>query len=40
VLAEARLRPADPDPEPVARRVVTLVPRHGTRVVLEGAAAA
>ena len=40
VLAEARLRAADPDPERIARRVVTLVPKRGTRVVLEGAAAA
>jgi cytochrome P450 len=35
VLGEARLRAADPEPEPVARRMVTLVPKHGTMVVLE-----
>jgi cytochrome P450 len=35
VLAEARLRPADPAPEPIARRMITMVPKHGTRVVLE-----
>ena len=35
VLAEARLRAADPDPEPMARRMITMVPKHGTRVVLE-----
>ncbi|HEV3234159.1 MAG TPA: cytochrome P450 [Candidatus Dormibacteraeota bacterium] len=35
VLAEARLSAADPRPEPIARRMVTMVPKHGTRVVLE-----
>ena len=36
VLGEARLRAADAHEEPVARRMVTLVPKHGTRVVYEG----
>ena len=35
VLAEARLRAADPLPEVIARRMITMVPKHGTRVVLE-----
>ncbi|MFY9614239.1 MAG: cytochrome P450 [Candidatus Dormiibacterota bacterium] len=35
VLAEARLSAADRQPEPIARRMVTMVPKHGTRVVLE-----
>ena len=35
VLAEARLSAADPNPEPMARRMITMVPKHGTRVVLE-----
>ncbi|MDP9326464.1 MAG: cytochrome P450, partial [Candidatus Dormibacteraeota bacterium] len=35
VLAEARLSAADPRPEPIARRMVTMVPKHGTRVILE-----
>jgi cytochrome P450 len=35
VLAEARLRAADPEPEATARRMITMVPKHGTRVVLE-----
>jgi cytochrome P450 len=36
VLSEARLRAADPQTEPVARRMITLVPKHGTRVILDG----
>jgi hypothetical protein len=35
VLAEARLRAADPRPEPITRRLITMVPKHGTRVVME-----
>jgi cytochrome P450 len=35
VLSEARLRAADPETEPVARRMITLVPKHGTRVILD-----
>jgi cytochrome P450 len=37
VLAQLRLRAVDPAMEPTVRRAVTLVPRHGTRVVIEGA---
>jgi len=37
VLASTRLRAADPDLEQVRRRIVTLAPRHGTRVVVDGA---
>ena len=33
VLAGARLRPASPTPEPISLHAVTLVPRHGARVI-------
>jgi cytochrome P450 len=35
VLSLASLRPASPRPEPIALHAITLVPRHGARVVLE-----
>ena len=35
VLTSTRLRAARPGLEPVQRRIVTLAPRHGTRVLLE-----
>ncbi len=37
VLERASLRPADPEPERVQFRAITLAPRNGTPVVLEGA---
>lgn len=36
VLREARLRPADQGPEPMSMHAVTVVPKHGTRVVVDG----
>jgi cytochrome P450 len=38
ILARQRLRPARPRSERVTRRTITLVPEHGTEVVVEGAA--
>jgi cytochrome P450 len=35
VLQRAKLRPADPEPEKVQFRAITLAPRNGVRVVLE-----
>jgi hypothetical protein len=35
VLREARLRSADRGPEPMSMHAVTVVPKHGTRVVVE-----
>jgi len=34
VLSRVRLEPATPDPEPIARRNITLSPKHGTPAVL------
>ena len=39
VLRAVRLRAASPELEPERRQVVTLVPRHGVRAVVEGARA-
>lgn len=36
VLARADLTPANPEPEPIRARFITLAPRHGTRVILAG----
>jgi cytochrome P450 family 135 len=35
LLERAELRPADPDPEPPGRRLLTLPPAHGARVILK-----
>jgi hypothetical protein len=39
VIERSSLRPADPEPEQVQFRIITLAPRNGTRVVQEGAPA-
>jgi len=38
ILSRHRLRPSRPRSERVTRRTITLVPEHGTEVVVEGAA--
>jgi cytochrome P450 len=38
VLSRAALRPLRPEPEPVVMRGITLVPKHGTPVAVEGPA--
>ena len=38
VTSRVRLRPTRPEPDPVVMRGITLVPKHGTPVAVEGAA--
>ena len=38
VTSRVRLRPTRPEPDPVVMRGITLVPKHGTPVAVEGSA--